>query len=269
MLAFLLATALAGPAEDSPSGYAQAHADIAHVLGYVSVHCPVGAEVDGRLVGMFSQRIHNGWYSNVETRLAGTHVIETQVGHNEKGRPEYETKLRVSWSATEAGQAVRCTIEPITWVPVTVIVRDSEGQPVAGAHVFGCGVDGDTGLDGVLRTKARDHASCTVRTHHDRVRYTAAFDPAADAGTGLHLRPTPREPSDYDPMAEVPESRSVLEVYEGLAPTASSPQAEGLFRHLIDHRRGMIDLRLCHAGDAEMCARLKPILGHKPAPLSR
>ena len=230
-------------------------AGIAQVLGHVSIHCPMPA-VDGRLVGQFAQQIHRGWYSNVETEREGTHMVEAQVGAGPNGRPIYDAPLRVSWSAREPGEAVRCTVEPVTFTEVTVEVRDPSGLPLVGAKVFGCGVHGVTGADGVLVARAYDHARCEVRAYRRGTvgSYALPFDPAGSVRR-LRLLPEVQEPSDYDPRRSAAESREILEIYEGLAPLASTPEATELFAHLIAHRTSMLDLYACQLGDTQACAR--------------
>lgn len=268
MFSMLVALAVAGPVEDSPSAVAQTHADIAEVMGLVSVHCPFPGAPDAHLVGEFFQRVDKGWYSNVERQLEGVHVIEAQVGKTDEGRPIYRSEHIVRWSASEPGEAVRCTIEPIQRVPVTLVVKDAAGEPVVGTSIHGCGVKGKTGPDGVLETRAYSHGRCEVRSRD----HSARFDPAVHAGGELQLEPRVREPSTYDPAAAAQESRERIEIYEGLLPIATTAEGRKLLESNLKKARGVLLLQLCHAGDTAKCAEhgpMKPFSDRLPTPISR
>jgi len=269
MLSMLVALAVAGPVEDSASRYAQAHADIARVLGFVSVHCPFPDAPDGRLVGEFTQQVDRGWYSNVERGMEGVHVVEAQVGNRDDGRPDYRSEHIMRWSASGPGEAVRCTIEPIQRVPVTIVVKDAERKPVAGTKVYGCGIRGKTGPDGTLQAKAYSHQRCEVKSFSNHAQ---TFRPDVHAGGELHLKPRVREPTTYDPAAEAEETRSMIEVYEGLLPLATSAEGKELLENNLKRRRKLLLPQDCHAGDAAKCTAygpMKPFSDRLPTPLPR
>lgn len=157
-----------------PSIYEAGHSAVAEVLGFVAIRCWVGPEWDTEdLVGAYHQKISNGWYTNVEDRLAGQHGVEKRfevpdapADARDWEKVDFETLFVVSWRAEGPGETVPCEVHTLERATLRVRVIDQEGRAVSGAKVFGCGsgADGDPSGLAVLE-EAHAGSDCALRAY--------------------------------------------------------------------------------------------------------
>ncbi len=180
-------------------------------------------------------------------------MVEAQVGTTDEGRPIFRSEHIVRWSASEPGEAALCTIQR---VPVTVVVKDAAGQPVAGTKVYGCELMGDTGPDGTLKAEAYSHHGCEVRSFSGHGGF---FRPAVHAEGELVVVVDVCEPEPYDPAAKAEETRQMIEVYEGLLDVATTGEGKELLQSNLKRRQRLLSLERCHAGERDQCVEHGPM----------
>lgn len=105
---------------------------LAAATGRLHVRCWLGEEYDG------ITDVEGGWFSLSTEAWSGQRVVGGV----------FDGQARVRWDAPEGATSTECTVDPIRWAYLSLLVTDAAGRPASGVAVVGCGALYETGTDG-------------------------------------------------------------------------------------------------------------------------